>query len=125
MTQRRASVFYALVIAAYVAHFFEEACGGFIAIDRIGGLYVFIAVNLAIFSAAVFILVRITAGKRWALKAGLVFSALMIANGVGHITAALFIGHTIEGIVGHYTGIALIIVGIPAVYFLNDSLRKS
>ena len=107
-----------LMLVAHVAHVLEEIWGRFWLIDAVYGLGWFLAVNWLLFCIPVVLLYFVLRGKRPAYVLSMVYAAIMVFNGVGHNVATLVSGRYYDGFAGGYTGIGLLLIGTPMVYYL-------
>lgn len=119
---KKVNALYLLMLVFHVAHVFEEIWGRFLLIDRIFALNWYLVINWIIFCIPVFFFYHILLGKRWALFMGIIYATGMIVNGAGHIIATLVTGRYFGGFAGGWTGLALIIVGIPLIWYLGQLL---
>ncbi len=113
--------FYLLLLFFHVAHVFEEVWGHFWIMDRIGvGWY--LLVNWALFGIPLVFFYLILAGRRSGYILGIIYAAFMVLNGLGHNAAVIVTGSYYGGFAGSLSGIGLIIVGVPAAFYLRRGL---
>ena len=118
MVKNAAVPLYLLMLAGHVAHVFEETWGRFWLIGAVYGLGWFLAVNWALFCVPVALFYFVLHGKRWAFSLSTVYAGVMILNGIGHNVATLATGRYFDGFASGYTGIALVLIGLPLSYCL-------
>ena len=118
MVRNAAVPLYLLMLAGHVAHVFEETWGRFWLIGAVYGLGWFLAANWALFCIPVALFYFVLSGKRWAFSLSTVYAGVMMVNGIGHNVATLATGRYFDGFAGGYTGIALVLIGLPLMYYL-------
>jgi hypothetical protein len=118
MVNRRLVFFFLLMLLWHLAHVFEEIWGGFWMIDRLGGLGRFLIVNEILFSIPVVLLYFVLQQRPWAFRLSIVYGAVMILNGLGHNLGTWLTGRYFGGFAGGFTGIGLVAIGGPLVYYL-------
>jgi hypothetical protein len=121
----RAILFFLLLLLMHIAHVFEEVWGQFRAIDILGGPGRFLIANWFLLSVVVLILYFIIHGSRTAYNLGIIYAAVMILNGLGHNIATLVTGEYFGAFAGGFTGIALILVGLPLIYYLRKEKPRN
>jgi hypothetical protein len=114
-----------LMLVVHLAHIFEEIWGRFWLMQAVYGPGWFLMINWLLFCIPVAILCSLLQGRRWPNYFSIVYAAIMIFNGVGHNVATIMTGRYFDGFAGGYTGIALILVGIPMIYFLRKERMDS
>ena len=107
-----------LMLVAHVAHVLEEIWGRFWPIDAVYGLGWFLAANWLLFCMPVVVFYFVLQGKRPAYVLGMVYAVIMILNGLDHNVAMLASGRYYGGFAGGYTGIGLLLIGAPMLYYL-------
>jgi hypothetical protein len=107
-----------LMLVAHVGHILEETWGRFWLIDAVYGLGWFLVANWLLFCIPVVLFYFVLRGKRPAYVLSMVYAAIMMVNGVGHNVATLVSGRYYGGFAGGYTGIGLLLVGAPMLYYL-------
>jgi hypothetical protein len=113
---------YILMLIAHIGHVTEEILGHFFLIEKIGGAFPFLVINIFLFGVVLFLFVSTIRGKRWAYKLSIVYAALMIINGLGHNLMTIVAGEYYGGYAGGFSGIALILFGIPLIYSIRRKL---
>jgi hypothetical protein len=113
------------MLVVHLAHIFEEVWGRFWVMQALYGLGWFLIINWILFCIPVAILYFLLQGQRWVYYLGIVYAGIMIFNGVGHNVATIMTGRYFDGFAGGYTGIALVLVGIPMIYFLRKEKMDS
>jgi hypothetical protein len=58
--------------------------------------------------------------KRWAYTLSMVYAAIMAVNGLGHTVGTLVTGRYFDGFAGGYTGIGLVLIGLPLIVVLRQ-----
>ena len=122
MNLNKVNLFYLLLLLFHVGHVFEEAWGGFRIVGIIG-IGWFLAVNWFLFSIPVAIFYFILEKRRPAYILGMIYGAVMILNGLGHNVATVVTGRYFGFAAGGFTGIGLILTGIPLIYYLNREYK--
>lgn len=112
---------YLLMLAAHVAHILEETWGDFWLMDRLGAS-AWVAANWVLFCVPVALFYFVLRGRRWAYTLSTVYAGVMIANGLGHNIATLVSRRYFDGFAGAYSGIALIVVGVPMIHLLRTGM---
>jgi hypothetical protein len=111
-----------LMLAAHVAHVFEEAWGSFVAISVLGNLGLFLILNWVMICLILLLFWKVLLERRWAYRLGIVYAALMIVNGIVHNVGVIVTGEYSGGFAGSLSGIALIIVGPVLIYRLRSEM---
>jgi hypothetical protein len=114
--------FYLLMLVGHVAHILEEIWGRFWLIDSFYGLGWFLVANWVLFCIPVIFFYFVLHQKRWAFYLSIIYAGVMILNGIGHNIATLVTGSYFGGFAGGYTGLGLIVIGIPMIYYLRQAL---
>jgi len=115
---------YILLLLFHVAHVFEEVWGRFWILDRIFGMGWFLVVNWLLFCIPVFIFYFLLQNKKPAVYLALIYSVIMVLNGLVHNIATIATGKYFGGFAGAGTGILLISTGIPLAYMLWGVRKK-
>jgi hypothetical protein len=110
--------FYLLLLLFHVAHVMEEAWGRFWLMNEIFGLGWFLVINWFLFSIPVFIFYFLLQNKKPAVYLALIYAVIMVINGLGHNIMTLATGKYFGGYAGGFTGIFLILTGVPLAYML-------
>ena len=113
---------YLSLLAFHVAHVFEEVWGRFFLMNAVYGLGWYLVANWILLCIPLAILYLILLKKPLALKLGAIYTAVMILNGFGHNIATLVTGRYFDGFAGGFTGIGLVLVGIPLTIFLRRDI---
>ncbi len=121
-TDKRIILLYLSLLAFHVAHVFEEVWGRFFLMNAVYGLGWYLAANWLLFCIPVAILYFILQGKPLALTLGAIYTAVMILNGFGHNIATIVTGRYFDGFAGGFTGIGLVLVGIPLLVLFRRNL---
>lgn len=108
---------YLALLLAQIAHVFEEVWANFRAIEFFGSLGFLIA-NWVLILIPVLIFYYLLKGNQWAYYWGIGYVIIMILNGLGHNTAYILTGQYYGAFAGNYTGIGLILIGIPLAYYI-------
>ena len=122
MDQTKASLFFLLMLLGHVAHVFEEVWARFQPMEKVFGLGWFLAVNWlgVCFPVAVFYF--FLRRKRRACYWGIAYAAVMILNGAVHNVATLVTGRYFGGYAGGFSGIGLILAGLPLIHHLRRAI---
>lgn len=113
---------YLSLLAFHVAHVFEEVWGRFFLMNAVYGLRWYLVGNWILFCIPVIIFYFILLQKPLAFKLGVIYTAIMILNGFGHNIATIVTGRYFDGFAGGFTGIGLVLVGIPLIIFLRRNM---
>jgi hypothetical protein len=116
MNPRILSLYFALLLA-HTAHIFEEIWGNF-RVLKVFGLGGFLIANWILYAIPLIILYYLIQGKNWAHYLALGYSGIMVLNGLGHNIAYILTGQYFGAFAGNFTGIALILIGIPLSYYI-------
>ncbi len=108
---------YFLLLSAHVAHVFEEVWGRFWILDRLG-LGWFLAINWLLFCIPLTLFYFVLRNKRWAYNLSIVYAAFMALQGIFHNVATIVTGRYYDGFAGGFTGILLVLFGLPLAYYL-------
>lgn len=114
---------YLMMIAGHIAHVFEEVWGRFWLMNAVYGLGWYLVANWVLFCIPLVLLYFIIREKRRAYYLSILYGVIMIANGFGHNVATLLTRRYFDGFAGGFTGIGLILVGIPFIYSLWRKVR--
>lgn len=82
------------------------------------GLGSYLAINWMLLCIPVVLFYFVLDYKRWAYKLSIVYVGFMGLQGVGHNIAAIITRKYFDGFAGGYSGIALLIIGLPLIYYL-------
>jgi len=116
---------YLLMLVGHVAHIFEEVWGRFWLMQAVFGQGLFLIVNWMLFCIPVALFYFVLQGKRWAYSLGLAYAGLMVLNGIGHNVATIVTGRYFGGFAGGYTGLALVLIGVPLIFFLRQAIAST
>jgi hypothetical protein len=114
-----------LMLAGHVAHILEEVWGRFWLTQAVYGMGWFLIANWILFCIPVGVLYFVLQGKRWAYSLSIVYASIMILNGIGHNVATIATGRYFDGFAGGYTGIGLVLIGLPMMYALRKEMAAS
>lgn len=117
----RIILFYSLLLLFHVAHVTEEMFGRFRIFNKIG-LGWFISVNAVLFSIPVLLFIFVMKQRRWAFKLGIIYAAIMGLQGIGHNILTLATGDYYDGYAGGYSGLGLLLISIPLIYYLQKGM---
>jgi len=109
MQRRKLIAWFVLQVLAQVAHIIEELLGRMFVIDIIG-VPVYLVLTCLMTGFIVLAFVECLKGKRWAYRIMIVYSLVMIVNGIGHNLAPYLIGDRLGSLAGEYTGLVLIVL---------------
>jgi hypothetical protein len=121
MKTDRTIIFYLLLLVIHVAHVFEEIGGRFWLIRRFPSFGSFLAVNWLLFCIPVAFFYFFLRRKKWAYIMSMVYAGIMVLNGLGHNLATIVTGKYFDGFAGGYSGIGLILIGLPLIYYLGNA----
>jgi hypothetical protein len=116
---------YLLLLLFHIAHVFEEVWGRFWILDQIFGPGWFLIINWLLFCIPVFILYFLLQNKKPAVYLALIYAVIMVINGLGHNIMTLAAGKYFGGYAGGFTGLLLILTGIPLAYMLWGVRKKT
>ena len=123
LKRNRVILLYLLMLVGHVAHVFEEVWGRFWILNKVG-LGMYLSINWALFCIPVLLFYFVLNNKRWAYILSILYAGFMGLQGIGHNVAAIITGRYFNGFAGGYTGIALLVISLPMVYFLFKSTPK-
>jgi hypothetical protein len=115
---------YLALLAFHVAHVFEEVWGRFFLMKAVFGMGLYLVANWVLFGLPLVVFYFILLEKPVALKLGAIYAAIMILNGFSHNLATIVTGRYFDGFAGGFTGIGLIIVGIPLLILLWKEIQR-
>jgi hypothetical protein len=112
------------MLLAHVAHIFEEILGRFWLLNKFGpGWY--LTGNWILLCIPVILFFFVLNDKLWAYKLSVIYAGFMGMQGIGHNIATIITGRYFNGFAGGYSGIALLIISIPMIYYLIKDIRTS
>jgi hypothetical protein len=124
MNKNRIIIFYLSMLLAHVAHIFEEILGRFWLLNKFGpGWY--LTGNWILLRIPVILFFFVLNDKLWAYKLSVIYAGFMGLQGIGHNIATIITGRYFNGFAGGYSGIALLIISIPMLYYLIKDIRTS
>jgi hypothetical protein len=122
MKKNKIIIFYLFMLLTHVAHVFEEIWGRFWLLNKFGpGWY--LTGNWILLCIPVGLFFFVLNGKLWAYKLSIVYACFMGLQGVGHNIASIMTGKYFNGFAGGYSGIMLLIISIPMIYYLLKGLK--
>jgi hypothetical protein len=113
---------YLAMLLAHAAHVFEETWGNF-RLVRILGLGKYLFGNWVLYSIPFVILYYLIKGKLWAYYLGFLYAVIMVLNGLGHNVAYILTRKYFGAYAGNFTGIALVLIGIPLAYYIMKEIK--
>lgn len=122
MNKNRIVLFYLLMILGHVAHVFEEIYGRFWLLKKFG-LGWYLTGNWILLCIPVALFILVLNEKRWAFKLSIAYAAFMGLQGIGHNIATLLSNRYFDGFAGGYSGIVLLVLSIPLIYYLIKELK--
>ncbi len=111
-----------LMIVLHVAHVFEEVWGRFWLIQAVFGLGWFLVGNWILFCVPVVLFYFVLQGNRSSYMFSIIYAGVMTFNGLGHNVAVVVTGRYFDGFAGGYTGIGLVLVGLPMIWILCKAM---
>ena len=123
-TKKKIFLLYLALLAFHVAHVFEEVWGRFWLLDAVFGLGWYLVANWVLFCIPLALFYFILVGKHRAYVLGMVYAVIMILNGVGHNIATVVTGRYFDGFAGGFTGIGLVVIGVPLLVMLWKKVRS-
>lgn len=121
----RVTLLFVLLLLAHLVHVAEEAWGGFWLIDAFFGMERFLALNALLFIAAALLSYATYLGHGWACRLSMVYAAFMALQGVGHNVATLVTGRYFGGFAGGFSGVAMLLIGVPLVGALRARIQAA
>ena len=115
--KNRVIALYLAMLAGHVAHVFEELWGGFWLLTRFG-LGRYLAVNWVLLCIPGVLFFFVVNDRRWAYKLSIAYAGFMGLQGIGHNVGTIVTGRYSGGFAGGYSGIGLLVVSLPMMYFL-------
>ena len=122
MIQSRLILFYLLMLAAHVAHVFEEVWGRFWIMESVYGPGWFMVINWLLFLIPVTFFYFVLHKRRWAFQVSILYAGVMVLNGIVHNVGNIATGRYFGGFAGAYTGIMLILIGPPMIHYLRREM---
>ena len=113
---------YLLMLVGHIAHVFEEIWGRFWILNKVG-LGMYLAINWVLFCIPVLLFYFVMNDKRWAYRLSIIYAGFMGLQGIGHTVATVFTGRYFNGFSGGYSGIGLMIISLPMMYYLWKGTR--
>jgi hypothetical protein len=124
MNKNKIIIFFLLMVAAHVAHIFEEVWGRFWILDKIGlGLY--LVINLLLLCIPLLLFYFVINNKRWAFILSIIYAGFMGLQGIGHNLAVIITNRYFDGFAGGFTGIVMTIISPWLIYYLFKGFRLS
>jgi len=117
-------LFYLFLITFHVAHILEETWGRFWMIDEIYGLSLFLFINWILFCVPLFFFYLFILERKIAYYFSIAYAMFMILNGMGHNIATIATGKYFGGYAGGFSGLGLVIFGIPLSFLLLKNSPK-
>jgi hypothetical protein len=117
-------LFYLLLVTFHVAHILEETWGRIWMIDKIYGLGLFLFINWVLFCIPLFFFYLFILDKKIGYFLSMAYSLFMVLNGIGHNIATIVTGKYFGGYAGGFSGLGLVIVGIPLSFLLFKNSPK-
>lgn len=122
MNGNRAVLFFLLMLIGHVAHVFEEIWERFWLVAAVYGLGWFLIINWILWVIPVVLFYFFLRQRRWTYYLSMTYGGIMILNGIGHNLATLVSGRYFDGFAGGFTGIGLVLIGFPMIYYLWKSM---
>ncbi|MDD5362422.1 MAG: hypothetical protein PHN88_09840 [Ignavibacteria bacterium] len=117
--RRKVILFYLLLLLFHAAHILEEVWAKFWPVGRYYSMETFILLNWILFALPIACFYFYLLDKKWAYYTGLIYAFIMILNGLGHNIATIVTGKYFGGFAGGFSGIGLILSGIPLFCYLR------
>jgi hypothetical protein len=124
MNKNKITIFYLSMLLTHLAHVFEEILGRFWLLNKFG-LGWYLAGNWLLFCIPVILFYFVLNDKPWAYKLSVVYAGFMGLQGIGHNIATIVTGKYINGYAGGYSGIVLLIISIPMIYYLVKDIKTN
>jgi hypothetical protein len=124
-TRDRVIALYLAMLAAHMAHVLEEVYGRFWMMDAVFGAGWFCAVNVLLFCVPLAVFYYFLRGGKASAYCALGYAAVMLLNGIGHNVMTLVTGRYFHGYAGCITGVALICLSLPMIYYLRRMIRAA
>jgi hypothetical protein len=119
---KKVVLLYLLMLTSHVAHVFEEIWGRFWLMNAFRSLGLFLLANWVLFCVPVVFFYFVLCEKRWAYHLSMIYSGIMILNGLGHNIGTVLTGRYFDGFAGGYTGIAFVLIGPAMIYYLRKEM---
>jgi len=123
-SRRKIIIFYILMLTAHIGHVIEEILGRFFLIEKVGGLPQFLLINIFLFFIVLFLFISVLKERLWSYRLSIIYAVIMIINGLGHNIATIISGKYYGGFAGGYSGIALVLIGSPLIYFIRKGIPE-
>ncbi len=112
------------LIAFHAAHVFEEVWGRFFLMNVVFGMGWYLFANWFVFCIPLVIFYFIYLKKKTGYRIGIIYATIMIMNGIGHNLATIITGKYFDGYAGGFTGIGLVITGIPLLISFRKEIQN-
>ncbi|MDD8027517.1 MAG: hypothetical protein PHI34_13505 [Acidobacteriota bacterium] len=123
MKKSAVPLLFLMLLAVHIAHVFEEVWGRFQPLERIFGLFWFLALNWILLAVPMTIFFFVLMKKRSAYVLGAIYAGLMACNGLGHNIALAATGRYFGGFAGAVSGVPMIILGLLLLRALLEERR--
>jgi hypothetical protein len=116
---------YLLLVILHLFHSLEEQIWGANFIGRFYSSYqIYFSLEIIVLLVAIVIVYFIFKRKIWALKLGLVYSIIMVIDGIFHMVELITLGKYVGGGAGSITGAILILLGIYLARKTYDVIKS-
>ena len=124
-SRKKVVLFYLLLLLFHTAHILEEVWAGFRPVGKYFSMETFIILNLTLYAVPLAFFYFYLLNKKWAYYISLAYAYLMILNGAVHNIATIVTGKYFGGFAGGFSGIGLIIFGVPLIYYLRKDKKEN
>lgn len=114
-----------LMLVLHLAHVLEEVWGKFFMMEAVLGMGWFLMINGILWCIPLIILCFLIKGKYYSYILAIIYSSIMLINGFAHNVLTLITGRYYKGFAGGFTGIGLVMIGIPLILILWKKIRET
>ena len=112
------------MLVGHAVHVLEEIHGRFLILNKLG-LARFLIINFALFCIPLVLFYFVSNEKKRAYRFSLIYAGFMGLQAIGHNIAATVTGRYFDGFAGGYSGIGLLIISMPLIYYLCKDMPNS
>lgn len=122
MDNSKGVLFHLLTLVGHVPHILEETRGRFWPIDACYELGWFLVANWVLLCIPVVFFYFVLHEKRGAYYMSIIYAGIMILNDVEHNMATIVTRRYFDGCASGYTGIGLLLIEPPMIYYLRKTM---
>jgi len=122
MIQTRVVPLFLAMLAVHFAHVLEEGWAVFLLV-LVFGQPLFYIINTLLYCLVLMLFYFVLAERRWAYVVSAIYAAFMGFQGTAHTALTLVTRSYFYGFDGLMTGLPLLVVSVPLVYYLVKEVR--